>query len=68
MNLSTLQFVGVSAFHTQVSDPLIGGTYMTVSLAIIPDLAELVCLTENSAAKYPLKFRRNLASILCIER
>ncbi|KDN50269.1 hypothetical protein RSAG8_01605, partial [Rhizoctonia solani AG-8 WAC10335] len=27
---STVQFVGVSAFHTQVSDPLIGGTYMTL--------------------------------------
>ncbi|QRW19026.1 MFS transporter, acetyl-coa transporter [Rhizoctonia solani] len=27
---STVQFVGVSAFHTQISDPLIGGTYMTL--------------------------------------
>ncbi|KAG8704399.1 hypothetical protein FRC09_003546 [Ceratobasidium sp. 395] len=27
---STVQFVGMSAFHTQVSDPLIGGTYMTL--------------------------------------
>lgn len=27
----TVQFVGISAFHTRVSDPLIGGTYMTVS-------------------------------------
>ncbi|KAK0455910.1 acetyl-coenzyme A transporter 1-domain-containing protein [Armillaria borealis] len=27
---STVQFVGISAFHTRVSDPLIGGTYMTV--------------------------------------
>jgi PAT family acetyl-CoA transporter-like MFS transporter 1 len=26
----TVQFVGISAFHTRVSDPLIGGTYMTV--------------------------------------
>jgi MFS transporter, PAT family, solute carrier family 33 (acetyl-CoA transportor), member 1 len=29
---STVQFVGISAFHTRISDPLIGGTYMTVSL------------------------------------
>lgn len=29
-NHSTVQFVGISAFHTRVSDPLIGGTYMTV--------------------------------------
>lgn len=27
---SNVQFVGISAFHTRVSDPLIGGTYMTV--------------------------------------
>ncbi|KAF8213573.1 acetyl-coenzyme A transporter 1-domain-containing protein [Mycena galopus ATCC 62051] len=27
---STVQFVGISAFHTRVSDPLIGGTYMTL--------------------------------------
>ena len=27
---STIQFVGISAFHTRISDPLIGGTYMTV--------------------------------------
>lgn len=26
----TVQFVGISAFHTRVSDPLIGGTYMTL--------------------------------------
>lgn len=28
----TVQFVGISAFHTQIADPVIGGTYMTVSL------------------------------------
>ncbi|KAG8951801.1 hypothetical protein FRC03_012348 [Tulasnella sp. 419] len=27
---STVQFVGMSAFHTQISDPFIGGTYMTL--------------------------------------
>lgn len=27
---STIQFVGISAFHTRISDPLIGGTYMTL--------------------------------------
>ncbi|EIN13244.1 MFS general substrate transporter [Punctularia strigosozonata HHB-11173 SS5] len=26
----TLQFAGISAFHTRISDPLIGGTYMTL--------------------------------------
>jgi len=27
---STIQFVGISAFHTRISDPVIGGTYMTL--------------------------------------
>lgn len=27
----TIQFVGMSSFHTRISDPVIGGTYMTVS-------------------------------------
>jgi hypothetical protein len=26
---STIQFVSINAFHTRISDPLIGGTYMT---------------------------------------
>lgn len=28
--MSTVQFVGICAFHTQIADPLIGGTYMTL--------------------------------------
>ncbi|KAG7890376.1 hypothetical protein KL908_004213 [Ogataea polymorpha] len=27
--MSTIQFVSICAFHTQIADPLIGGTYMT---------------------------------------
>ncbi|BEI79781.1 hypothetical protein CcaverHIS002_0103100 [Cutaneotrichosporon cavernicola] len=27
---NTVQFVGITAFHTQIADPLIGGTYMTL--------------------------------------
>ncbi|KAH9959453.1 acetyl-coenzyme A transporter 1-domain-containing protein [Russula dissimulans] len=27
---STIQFVGISAFYTRISDPVIGGTYMTL--------------------------------------
>lgn len=27
---NTVQFVGISAYHTQIADPLIGGTYMTL--------------------------------------
>lgn len=28
--MSTVQFVGITAFHTRVADPVIGGTYMTL--------------------------------------
>jgi hypothetical protein len=28
--MSTIQFVCINAFHTQIADPVIGGTYMTV--------------------------------------
>ncbi|OLL23614.1 putative membrane protein [Neolecta irregularis DAH-3] len=28
--MSTVQFVSICAFHTQIADPLIGGTYMTL--------------------------------------
>lgn len=28
--MSTVQFVGISAFHTRIADPAIGGTYMTL--------------------------------------
>lgn len=27
--MSTIQFVSINAFHTQIADPVIGGTYMT---------------------------------------
>lgn len=36
---STVQFVGISAFHTQIADPLIGGTYMTVSPSVARPIA-----------------------------
>jgi hypothetical protein len=29
--MSTVQFVSISAFMTSIADPVIGGTYMTVS-------------------------------------
>ncbi|CAR25834.1 hypothetical protein ZYGR_0A04060 [Zygosaccharomyces rouxii] len=28
--MNTVQFVGISAFHTRVADPVVGGTYMTL--------------------------------------
>ena len=51
---STVQFVGITAFHTQIADPLIGGTYMTVSLMGLWNLkADLVATQHN------LKSRRH---------
>lgn len=32
----TIQFGGISAFHTRISDPVVGGTYMTVSVFSFP--------------------------------
>lgn len=32
--MSTVQFVSISAFMTSIADPLIGGTYMTVSFIL----------------------------------
>ncbi|CCD25501.1 uncharacterized protein NDAI_0F01820 [Naumovozyma dairenensis CBS 421] len=28
--MATVQFVGISAFHTRIADPVLGGTYMTL--------------------------------------
>lgn len=28
--MNTVQFVGISAFHTRIADPILGGTYMTL--------------------------------------
>lgn len=32
--MSTVQFVSISAFMTSIADPIIGGTYMTVSFSV----------------------------------
>jgi hypothetical protein len=31
---STIQFVGVTAYHTRIADPVVGGTYMTVGCSL----------------------------------
>lgn len=51
--MSTVQFVSLGSFFTKISDPLIGGTYMTL-LNTISNLGGEVSLTN-----------RNLAKILC---
>jgi hypothetical protein len=62
--LSTIQFVGMSAFHTRISDPVIGGTYMTVCRP--PTSSHHVL--PLSAIKYLYKSGRNLAKIFCAQR
>jgi MFS transporter, PAT family, solute carrier family 33 (acetyl-CoA transportor), member 1 len=43
--LRTIQFVGISAFHTRISDPVIGGTYMTVRCSQISSQISLTVLS-----------------------
>lgn len=40
--MSTVQFVSISAFMTGIADPVIGGTYMTVSFFFI-----FQCVIDN---------------------
>ncbi|KAJ3516788.1 hypothetical protein NLJ89_g913 [Agrocybe chaxingu] len=46
---STVQFVGISAFHTRVSDPLIGGTYMTL-LNTFTNMGATECVSDHGKA------------------
>jgi hypothetical protein len=58
-----VQFVGITAFHTQIADPLIGGTYMTVSFdfccsqsAVFTDLVvrvQLLNTVSNLGGTWP---------------
>ena len=64
-NASTIQFVGISAFHTRISDPLIGGTYMTVSIMISAVSARVLIRT---ASQYVHEPGRYLAKVFCSER
>src|SRR6266851_8251988 len=41
-NRSTTQFICIGAFHARVSDPLIGGTYITVCIFCIRSLRSVV--------------------------
>jgi len=62
--LSTIQFVGMAAFHTRISDPVIGGTYMTVCRPLT--LSDL--LLSLSAIEHLFKSRRDLAKVFCAQR
>jgi hypothetical protein len=59
---STVQFVGVTAFHTQIADPLIGGTYMTASTISIRSTRDVVLtITQSTALEHCHKPRWDLA-------
>ncbi|CDK25942.1 unnamed protein product [Kuraishia capsulata CBS 1993] len=66
--MSTIQFVSICAFHTQIADPAIGGTYMTtlntlsnlggqwprlVVFYLIDKLTRATCLPSESAITSP---------------
>lgn len=40
---STTQFICIGAFHARVSDPIIGGTYMTVCILFTFGLSLASC-------------------------
>lgn len=59
---STVQFVGVTAFHTQIADPLIGGTYMTAStISIRSTRGVVLTITQSTAPEHCHKPRWDLA-------
>lgn len=58
----TVQFVGISAFHTRISDPLIGGTYMTVSLLSLYHLVHSSMF--HLATQHIHQSGRNMAQVL----
>jgi hypothetical protein len=45
--MSTVQFVSLSAFMTNIADPVIGGTYMTVSRHYLIDRLSLVLIISH---------------------
>ena len=51
---STVQFISICSFHSQIADPLIGGTYMTVSHHLV-----FHCRNSRSASQHYFKSRRN---------
>lgn len=60
MLFRTIQFVGITAFHTRISDPLIGGTYMTVCFQLLWFLYN----DFASALEHVLQPRRNMAKVV----
>lgn len=64
----TIQFVGMSAFHTRISDPVIGGTYMTVCPPSAHYLNVDLSPSCIAAPQYLHQPRRNMAKILRSQR
>jgi hypothetical protein len=62
----TVQFVGMSAFHTRISDPVIGGTYMTVSWG--RKLNIMCFLRSTLVVEYGHELGWHLAKVFRIER
>lgn len=67
--MSTIQFVSICAFHTNIADPLIGGTYMTtlntlsnlggqwpkiIVLSLIDKFSKSICINPNLDQSSPI--------------
>lgn len=61
---STVQFVGISAFHTQIADPLIGGTYMTVCRPSLARSPATKSDDSSEALEHRQQSRRDVAQVL----
>lgn len=53
--MNTVMFVAVSAFHAKISDPVIGGTYMTLLATYVPpSLQPFLQHSQEHQLTYPL--------------
>lgn len=72
--LSTIQFISITAFHTQIADPVIGGTYMTTLNTISnlgglwPKIIVLKAVDWFTAATCTPKSGKTFAAFSCVAK
>jgi hypothetical protein len=72
--LSTIQFISITAFHTQIADPVIGGTYMTTLNTISnlgglwPKIIVLKAVDWFTSATCTPKAGKTFAAFSCVAK